>query len=211
MKHTVFFLGLVSLLSIAIGTAACGGGGSHPDPSAPFITTNSLPTGTVGVAYSSALHVSGGTAPYHWSVIGTLPSGLSFSTSGAITGVPAFAGTASSLFFQVTDSTGAVASATFSINITAEPSPPSVVTTSLPAGTVGAGYSWALQATGGTTPYTWELKSGSLPSGLSLSAGTGAITGIPSTAGTSNDLVFQVTDGNKLTAVSSSLGIVIDP
>jgi hypothetical protein len=144
-------------------------------------------------------------------VIGTLPFGLSVSNAGTITGTPAFAGVANSLFFQVTDTTGAIASRTLNITIAPEPLPPSVVTTSLPAGTVGQTYSWALQATAGTTPYKWELQSGTLPAGLSLSPSTGAITGTPTTAGTSSDLVFQVTDATALTAVSNGLSIVIDP
>ena len=57
---------------------------------APVITTNSLPNGEVGVAYSQSLTASGGTQPFVWSVqSGTLPSGLSLNaTSGSITGTP---------------------------------------------------------------------------------------------------------------------------
>ena len=41
-----------------------------------------------------------------------------------------------------------------------------------------------MQAAGGTTPYAWSLASGSLPPGLALDAGTGAITGTPTASGT---------------------------
>ena len=50
-----------------------------------------------------------------------------------------------------------------------------ISTTSLPTGTVGSSYSATLVATGGTTPYTWSLTSGTLPTGLQLNASTGAI------------------------------------
>ena len=67
-----------------------------------------------------------------------------------------------------------------------------VTTTSLPAGEVTVAYSQTLQATGGTLPYTWSLSSGSLPDGLTLSAG-GVISGTPTTA-QSRVFVAQVSD-----------------
>jgi hypothetical protein len=55
-------------------------------------------------------------------------------------------------------------------------------TTSLPGGTVGVPYSQTLTASGGTSPYTWSLASGTLPAGLTRSGAT--ISGTPTTAGT---------------------------
>ncbi|PYU67989.1 MAG: hypothetical protein DMG52_32705 [Acidobacteria bacterium] len=70
--------------------------------------------------------------------------------------------------------------------------PLSVSTTSLPNGTQSAPYNQSLAAVGGTTPYTWSLLSGTLPSGLTLST-SGQISGTPTTVGASNFTV-QVTD-----------------
>lgn len=73
----------------------------------------------------------------------------------------------------------------------APPSPPSVPTplaitsSGLPGATAGAAYSMTLTATGGTSPYTWSVVSGQLPSGVSLS-GSGALAGTPSVTGTSS-------------------------
>ena len=65
---------------------------------------------------------------------------------------------------------------------------PTITSTSpLPAGTVGAAYSQTLTATGDAT-ITWSVTSGSLSAGLSLSSG-GAITGTPTTAGTSTPTI----------------------
>ena len=51
----------------------------------------------------------------------------------------------------------------FALKPTAAAPPPSVTTTSLPSAAVGVVYSATLAATGGTTPYTWSISSGSLP------------------------------------------------
>ena len=63
----------------------------------------------------------------------------------------------------------------------------------LPATVMGVKYSAALQAQGGTPTYTWSLRSGNLPSGLSLAPTTGMITGVPTSSGTSAFTV-QVAD-----------------
>jgi hypothetical protein len=73
-------------------------------PSAVAVTTGSLPSGQVGNAYTANLAANGGTTPYKWSLSsGTLPQGLSLSTSGAITGTPTTAQNVTGLNFLVTD------------------------------------------------------------------------------------------------------------
>jgi hypothetical protein len=71
----------------------------------PTITTNSLPEGTEGVAYSQILEVHGGTPPYIWSVTGgTLPIGLQLDpNSGVVSGTPLIAQSAAFVTFQSTD------------------------------------------------------------------------------------------------------------
>lgn len=54
----------------------------------------------------------------------------------------------------------------------------------LPGGTVGVSYSQTLTASGGTSPYTWSVLSGTLPAGTSLNTSTGVISGTPNTATT---------------------------
>ncbi len=78
-----------------------------------------------------------------------------------------------------------------------DPPPLQITTTSLPDGTVDAAYSAAVAATGGTEPHTFSISSGgSLPSGLSLDASSGTISGTPDTAGSSTFTV-NVTDATK--------------
>ena len=57
------------------------------------------------------------------------------------------------------------------------------ISSTLPAGTVGAAYDAILSVSGGKAPYLFSLASGQLPTGMQLSADTGTISGIPSTAG----------------------------
>src|SRR5439155_112553 len=83
---------------------------------------------------------------------------------------------------------------------------PTIATSSLPAGAVGAAYSQTLTATG-ATPITWSL-SGSLPAGLSLNSSTGAITGTPTTSGTSA-LTVQAT--NLAGTATKLLSLAINP
>ena len=66
-------------------------------PSALTITTSSLPSGTAGKTYSTALQASGGTPAYTWSITsGSLPAGLTLAaTSGTISGTPTASGTVS--------------------------------------------------------------------------------------------------------------------
>jgi len=58
------------------------------------ITTTSLPTATVDVAYSFALAAAGSTVPPYWTVLeGSLPPGLTLTTAGVIQGAPTSVGT----------------------------------------------------------------------------------------------------------------------
>ena len=145
------------------------------------ISTTSLANSVANSVYSAALSASGGTQPYAWSVsTGSLPAGLSLHAStGAISGTPTAAGT-TNFTVSVTDQSPTPQTQTANLSITVIPQL-SITTTSLSNGEVGSTYNSTLNATGGVTPYTWTLTSGSLPQGLSLNATTGAITGTPAT------------------------------
>jgi hypothetical protein len=179
----------------------------NPPPPLSLLTT-SLPSGTTGSGYSASLSASGGVTPYTWTIAaGALPAGLSLSSSsGAISGTPSAAGSFT-FTAEVADSAGQTRSAALSITISVPPL--AITSTSLPSGTVGNSYSANLTASGGVTPYTWSVSAGSLPAGLSLSASTGAISGTPTAAGTSN-FTAQVADSASHTQ-SAALSITINP
>jgi len=52
-----------------------------------------------------------------------------------------------------------------------------------PTANLGTKFSWRLTASGGIAPYNWQIVSGRLPPGLSLSPTTGQITGTPTAVG----------------------------
>jgi Putative Ig domain/Abnormal spindle-like microcephaly-assoc'd, ASPM-SPD-2-Hydin len=70
-----------------------------------------------------------------------------------------------------------------------------ISTTSLAGGTVGSTYTATLQASGGTTPYTWSISSGTLPAGLTLNGSSGVISGTPTASG-SFAITIQVQDSS---------------
>ncbi|GFO56251.1 hypothetical protein GMSM_32580 [Geomonas sp. Red276] len=164
------------------------------------VTTATLATGTVGTAYSQGLSASGGATPYSWAVAsGALPAGLSLNAAtGAITGTPTADGSAS-FTVQVTDALGTAVSKALTLAVY---QPLAVSSGGLATGTVGTAYSLSLAASGGLTPYSWSLTSGTLPAGLTLNGTTGAISGTP-TAAASAALTFKVTDANNATATKS--------
>ncbi len=70
----------------------------------------------------------------------------------------------------------------------------SITTATLAGAAAGAAYSVSLAATGGTTPYTWSLASGTWPTGITLQ-GNGLISGTTSQTGNFN-ITAKVSDSS---------------
>ncbi len=81
-----------------------------------------------------------------------------------------------------------------------------VATSLLPAGVTSGAYSADLMASGGTTPHTWSLDSGTLPAGLTLNA-AGVISGTPTVAGVSTFTVKVVSADAQTAARTLSIQI----
>ena len=170
------------------------------------ITTTSLPSGEVGVAYFLKLTGSGGTGPYVWSVSsGALPAGMSLEARGVITGTPLAAGT-QAVTLQLSDATNDTATASFTLLIIAGPA---ITSGPLPGATAGATYNVQLSAAGGTPPYNWTVLSGPLPLGLVLLS-NGLLSGIPSALGTTVTTV-QISDALGVRASAAFTVVVQAP
>jgi len=134
---------------------------------------------TINVPYHATVTASGGTGAKTFAIAGgTLPTGLTLSSAGILSGTPAAAG---SFTFTVTatDTLGATTSQLYMMIInpalTIQPA-------SLPAGTANTPYSQTLTASGGTGTKTFATTAGALPTGLTLST-MGVLSGTPTAAG----------------------------
>ena len=148
-------------------TATCTVTVNAPD-AAPTITTDTLPDGKVGEAYSQTLTATG-TAPITWSIDGGLPAGLSLNAdTGEISGTPTAEGTAT-FTVKATNSAGSNTKE-LSITITkAAPAEHTITVTTEGNGTASASHAKAAAGTtitltatpdGGYHFKEWEVISG---------------------------------------------------
>ena len=160
--------------------------------SAPTLTLSpsSIPSAAVATVYSATFSASGGTAPYSFALIaGSLPTGISLNSStGLLSGSTVQSGSFP-ITVRVTDSsTGSSAPFTTQNSYILTVAAPTIALTpsSIPSGTVATNYATSISASGGAAPYTYSVSAGALPAGITLNTITGALSGIPTTAGTFN-------------------------
>ncbi len=148
----------------------------------PTITINpsSLPAATIDVRYSQSLTASGGTAPYTFSIAsGSMPPGIFLGSNGAFGGAPNSLGSYS-FTIRATDDYGCTGTRAYTVIVGC----PDLLFTpaTLPGGTKGEPYSQIISVSGGQAPYLYNVSSGTLPPGLSLST-AGLLSGTPTTPG----------------------------
>ena len=122
---------------------------------------------------------------------------LSAST-GLLSGTPTTAGTYS-FTVKVTDHSGLSDTKPVNLLIIAAPS---LNFPAPPVGWTNTVYGYTLTESGGTSPFTWSVSSGSLPAGISLSA-DGTLSGTPTATGTFSFTV-KVTDANSQSATQAT-------
>ncbi|MGH9481185.1 MAG: putative Ig domain-containing protein [Terriglobales bacterium] len=172
----------------------------------------SVPLGTTGEPYTLTLTAVNGTAPYQFSVAhSALPSGMSLSTAGVITGTPVNGGTFTPTI-AVSDSSVPPVTATLPLTLQIEGL--TVRAATPPAGSVGVAYADTVLMANGTGPFSPIVVSGSLPPGLTATTGTvttlgWVVNGTPTAAGVYNFSV-RITDADSQSVVQP-FTIVINP
>jgi uncharacterized repeat protein (TIGR02543 family) len=77
------------------------------------------------------------------------------------------------------------------------------------SGTTGTAFSLAVTVTGGAEPFTFGISSGTLPAGLTLDSATGAISGTPTTAGSSAITVLVTDAKGKVASTTFTIAIAV--
>jgi hypothetical protein len=177
----------------------------------PLMQTAFLSSGTIGVAYSQTLRVLGGTGPYSAAVTtGQLPAGLTLNPSTfLVSGTPAENGNFSWVT-TFTDAGSVTLRLTSSLNINGGASTVNINTNAnLGFTTTGSSYSNTLNACCAGA-FNWTLTSGTLPNGLTLSAG-GLLSGTSTTNGTFTFLVKATDTGNATNTASRQFTLTVTP
>ncbi len=155
----------------------------------------------VGTAFSATVTVTGGTG-YSFSIVsGTLPPGITLSSSGStvlLSGTPTTPGNYT-FSIRVVNSRGNFMVKSFTIFVLGFTNGP------IPNSNISAAFTFTFTSSGGTSPYTFTT-SGPLPTGLTLST-AGVLSGTPTIA-FSGSFPVQITDASGRTCSKSFSQVV---
>jgi len=168
---------------------------AHHDPL--IISNPVFHSGEVGVTYAPVtLSAAGGLPPYTWASVGSLPTGLTLSSDGVVSGTPTqsgyFAFGVQVLDFGKNDTAGLPANIPIVSRLTASLVPGCATECTVELGCVTVCGSFG-QTSGGAAPLTYKLTTGPLPAGTTLNGLSlnGTFTGLPGRL----QFTVQVTDG----------------
>jgi len=155
------------------------------------VTNPATTTGTVGTAFSQTFTQTGGLGAITFSTTSTLPTGLTLSVAGVLSGTPTQSGTFP-IVVRATDVNGCFGNGpTYTLVISCQ-----TITVTNPAVTTGQlniPFSQTFTQTGGIGTITFSTTS-TLPTGLTLSS-AGVLSGTPTQTGTF-PIVVRATDAN---------------
>jgi hypothetical protein len=192
--------GTYAIVVTAVDSVGCSGSVTVSfTATCPTITLGpvSPPVATVGSPWTMTLTQTGAAAtPVTYVATTPLPAWLSLdSTTGVASGTPP-SSSGFSFNIKATDATGCIGS----IGYTIYPACPAITVSGALPTPVQRNASYGtrtLAASGGTSPYTWNVVNGSLPAGLVLTSGvtatTATVSGTPTTLQTSS-FTIRATD-----------------
>jgi predicted outer membrane repeat protein len=170
----------------------------------PALTSATSTTFTTGTSGSFNVTATGFPAPT-FTETGTLPSGVTLSSAGLLSGTPA-AGTVGTYTFTITASNGVAPNATQSFTLTVDQAP---VITSATSTTFTTGTSGSFNVTATGFPAPTFTETGTLPGGVTLSS-AGLLNGTPA-AGTGGTFNITITASNGVQPdATQSFTLIVD-
>jgi len=221
MKHLALAFALCSFgatLTGCGGGGGGGGGGGNPTTVQILNKQTSIPAGTQFVFNAQTFHNHHNPQGVTWTLTpatgeGTLTNTVNNGSASSVTYTAPNNSCSNCVTVTATsiENPSSADSDTFSIAGSAI----IVSTTTVPGGLVGIPYGSALQAIGGTPPYTWTVSSGALPGGLNITTNSAnitgqtiaAITGTPTTAGATQFTVKVTDSANPAGSMTQPLSI----
>ena len=174
---------------------------------APQIATPMLDPAVHNSTYHGEIFPAFGRAPRTLKIkSGKLPTGMTLSESGVLSGSPTQVGEAR-FEVQVTDAAGKSASRQMVLNVLAD-SAPQIAVIKFPALQQGRYLRYELKAQSNNPPLFWKVAKGELPKGLSFNDG-GIIEGTPGEAG-AREITFTVTDGDNQEPETATQTVTFD-
>ena len=182
-------------------------------------TTSPVPNCSQSIPFSFPLNATGGNIPYTWALLsGPLQPGLSLSAAGVLSGTCTNGSGTVTFAVQVCDSSTPAQCNSGTFQQTAQTgnqtlyvcdsiSSPTTCANPPATGVTGTYYQYNFQPGGGTSPYTWSLSSGTLPTGITL-ATSGSFLGFPSAPG-AYSFTVQVTDSTTPTPQTATAAFTV--
>jgi hypothetical protein len=170
-------------------------------PAPVTITTETIAPEQVGLDFSQQIEATGGLGGYTFSVTsGALPTGLTLSEDGVVSGTPTATGVA---FFTITATDGEGSTGWREFSIQLNPTPLVITPPTLADATLDAPYEETLGVSNGVGPYVFVTVPGNLPPGLTLST-DGVLSGTPAELGT---YAFTVVAHDSVTGTGPNFGV----
>jgi len=173
-------------------------------------TTVLAQLGNSMTSFNAFSSVNNGTVPYtYYTSLGTLPSGITINeNTGVVLGLPTITQSAANVTFSVRDVNNVVASTTSTVSFTVNAALSAVAgntTSVLGEETLTiSSFNAFTSVNGGYTPYVYGIVSGTLPTGINLNTSTGLVSGTPTVAYPTANVVFKVTDATGVIAATTT-------